>query len=301
MIPKRIYLSVSQDAVLNTNQQQVKHAIIEAIRAAGMEPQVFLEHGQLDDAWSFQRASKIMSFCAGAIVLAFAQWESQGIEPRNERGLMAVEGNHFEGGLAIAHKIPLLILREEGVLHRGVVATDGGIRIGQIPRGATAEWITKDTSFQKQFDSWKAQLAQRSDVFLGYCSSSTGTAKNLKRFLEKDLGARVLDWQTDFTPGQTILQQIEEAAARCSAGIFLFTQDDKLPDGDEAIMASPRDNVVFEAGYFIHAKGKERVLIVRQDGTKMPADLGGDIYAVLKEKSNIEPIEDIVRRFIEVL
>jgi predicted nucleotide-binding protein with TIR-like domain len=300
MIPKRIYLSVSQDAVLNTNQQQVKHAIIEAIRAAGMEPQVFLEHGQLDDAWSFQRASKIMSFCAGAIVLAFAQWESKGIEPRNERGLMAVEGNHFEGGLAIAHKIPLLVLREEGVLHRGVVATDGGIRIGQIPRGATAEWITKDTSFQKQFDSWKAQLAQRRDVFLGYCSSSTGTAKNLKRFLE-NLGARVLDWQTDFTPGRTILQQIEEAAARCSAGIFLFTQDDKLPDGDEAIMAAPRDNVVFEAGYFINAKGKERVLIVRQDGTKMPADLGGDIYAVLKEKSNIEPIEDMVRRFIEVL
>ncbi|WP_447603718.1 TIR domain-containing protein [Nitrospira sp. Nam80] len=35
--------------------------------------------------------------------------------------------------------------------------------------------------------------------------------------------------------------------------------------------------VVFEAGYFASAKGKKRVLIIRQSGTKMPADLGGDI------------------------
>lgn len=55
MIPKpRIYLSVSQDAFLHPNQQAVKHAIIEAIQAAGLEPQVFLEHGQLDSGWSFE-------------------------------------------------------------------------------------------------------------------------------------------------------------------------------------------------------------------------------------------------------
>jgi predicted nucleotide-binding protein len=39
--------------------------------------------------------------------------------------------------------------------------------------------------------------------------------------------------------------------------------------------AVPRDNVLFEAGYFIQAKGKDRVLIVREAGAKMPADLGG--------------------------
>lgn len=59
-------------------------------------------------------------------------------------------------------------------------------------------------------------------------------------------------------------------------GIFLFTKDNPLVGIDEN-QASPRDNVVFEAGYFMHAKGKERTLIIREEGTKMPADLGGNI------------------------
>ena len=60
----------------------------------------------------------------------------------------------------------------------------------------------------------------------------------------------------------------------------------------------PRDNVVFEAGYFIQAKGKDHVLVIRQDGVKMPADLGGDIYAALEKKSDIRPIQDTLRKFV---
>jgi len=33
----------------------------------------------------------------------------------------------------------------------------------------------------------------------------------------------------------------------------------------------------------------------------MPAELGGDIYAPLDDKSDIEPIEDAVRKFIGAL
>ena len=43
----------------------------------------------------------------------------------------------------------------------------------------------------------------------------------------------MLDWQTDFIAGRCILAQIEEAAARCNAGIFLFTKDDDLADADQ--------------------------------------------------------------------
>jgi predicted nucleotide-binding protein len=58
------------------------------------------------------------------------------------------------------------------------------------------------------------------------------------------------------------------------------------PEGDElkkggTFQAAPRDNVVLEAGYFIRAKGKDRVLIVREAGAKLPADIGGTIYASL--------------------
>jgi len=95
--------------------------------------------------------------------------------------------------------------------------------------------------------------------------------------------------------------QIEEASRRCGAGIFLFTKDDRVSDGKAIVRAVPRDNVVFEAGYFSALKGKSRVLIVRETGAKMPADLGGDIYASLESKANIGPIKPILERFVSAL
>jgi predicted nucleotide-binding protein len=63
--------------------------------------------------------------------------------------------------------------------------------------------------------------------------------------------------------------------------------------------AAPRDNVVLEAGYFIRAKGKERVLIVREAGAKMPADIGGTIYALLPDQRSTAVVETAVRKFVE--
>ena len=62
--------------------------------------------------------------------------------------------------------------------------------------------------------------------------------------------------------------------------------------------AAPRDNVVFEAGYFMHAVGKERTLIIREEGAKMPADVGGAIYLDLKDRNNTASIETALRKFI---
>lgn len=109
---------------------------------------------------------------------------------------------------------------------------------------------------------------------------------------------------------RSVLEEIVEAGKRCSGAVFLFTKDDVLSDepaepkrgwlrgrqprGEFAI---PRDNVVFEAGYFIGTKGKRRVLVVREQGAKMPADLGGDVYAALEDRHNIESIKETLRRF----
>ncbi|MGH9719965.1 MAG: TIR domain-containing protein [Bryobacteraceae bacterium] len=81
-------------------------------------------------------------------------------------------------------------------------------------------------------------------------------------FLSGNLGLTVMDWAMDFTGGGTILEEIERAARLCTCGVFLFTKDDPL-DGD-ANQAAPRDNVVFEAGYFANAKGRDRVIIIRE-------------------------------------
>ena len=72
-------------------------------------------------------------------------------------------------------------------------------------------------------------------------------------------------------------------------------------DKGQPEVSAPRDNVVFEAGYFIWLKGKRNVLIVREKGSKMPADLGGDIYAMLPDKVDIGPIERVVCGFMAAL
>ena len=108
-----------------------------------------------------------------------------------------------------------------------------------------------------------------------------------------------MDWQTDFIPGRTILDQIERAASRSIVAILLFTKDDDLAEREGLLdKAVPRDNVVFEAGYFIAAKGKRNVLIIRDSGSKKLADLGGDIHAAFPDKTDIKPIEKTLEAFI---
>jgi predicted nucleotide-binding protein len=171
--------------------------------------------------------------------------------------------------------------------------------VGEFEAESDVAWLHTET-FRVPFNYWSALLSERRDVFLGYSSASEVTAAEIKRYLQS-LGAKVLDWQNDFIPGRTILDQIEQAAIRAVGGIFLFTKDDDLVDHGQAELAVPRDNVVFEAGYFIGFKGKRNVLIIRESGCKMPADLGGDIYASLRAKDSIAPIERTLKAFMDAI
>ena len=57
--------------------------------------------------------------------------------------------------------------------------------------------------------------------------------------------------------------------------------------------------MIFEMGMFMEAKGRERVLVVREDGAKMPADIGGGIYLALKDRDDITPIHTKLLNFID--
>jgi predicted nucleotide-binding protein len=51
-------------------------------------------------------------------------------------------------------------------------------------------------------------------------------------------------------------------------------------------------------GMFMEAKGRERVLVVLEEGAKLPADIGGGIYLSLKDRSDISPIHSGLLSFI---
>lgn len=238
-----------------------------------------------------------MRRCEGCVLLGFPRWRINGNSGQIH---LPTEFNHYEGAVAHTLGLPLLVLVQAGVLRRVVFDPSYKGYVGIIPDKPTSKWLTAD-AFQVPFKYWREQLELRRDVFLGYCSSSAAVALKIKEFLAHNLGLSVLDWATDFDPATSILHQIEEASRRCGAGIFLFTKDDPLSDGALKDRAVPRDNVVFEAGYFSALKGKSKVLIVRESGAKMPADLGGDIYASLADKKHIEPIKPVLRKFMKSL
>jgi predicted nucleotide-binding protein len=84
--------------------------------------------------------------------------------------------------------------------------------------------------------------------------------------------------------------------------VFLFTKDDELEapaKGKASVDAIPRDNVLLEAGYFTQALGKQRVVIIREKGAKMPADLGGIIYLSLEKRDQLLGIKRDLRNFLQ--
>lgn len=291
----RVYVSSPTDAHLTPWQKKLKKGVLDQLIAAGLEPQVFGERGlPIKMAWSFDAAEQMMSDCQAAVVLALARhrFSVHGGAPVS----FPSEYNHYEGALAVTYNLPLLILAEEGLPDRGITYRGGGRFIVTIPANAKATWF-KSNGFKPYFDEWRKAVDARRDVFVGYCSTAQSVADAIIKHLNNTLKVSVMDWAVDFDPGPSILQNIDDAVEKTQAGIFLFTEDDSLSGSDTK--AAPRDNVVFEAGYFMHSKGPSRVLIVRENEAKMPADLGGTIYAALPDRKNIAALHEPLRKFIK--
>jgi len=315
-VTRRIFVSLPADKPLTPEMNSLKWAIVDEIENLGYTPEIFTNpRGKpglaSSRAWGARDVEEIARRCVGAAIIGMARWNFQdwNFQDQKKKDVrLPTEFAHYEGALVRTLGLPTLVLVQEDVMRRVVFDPSFGGYVGEIPPNGNLSWL-KTPDFRVPFGYWREQLRARRDVFLGYCSRSRETAATLKNFL-RSCEATVLDWQTDFIAGRSILAQIEEAASRCNAGVFLFTKDDDFAgegkadapaSRDNVDTAAPRDNVVFEAGYFIGLKGKRNVLIVREQGSKMPADLGGDIYALLPDRVDIGPIERIVSGFLAAL
>jgi hypothetical protein len=299
---ERVFVSLPADQWLSKQENKTKWATVAAIEDLGYTTEVFLDPRgtsslAASQAWSAASCEQVMCRCEGCVLLGFPRWRMNSDTGQIQ---LPTEFNHYEGAVAYTLYLPLLVLVQAGVLRRVIFDPSYKGYVGIIPDKPTPRWLTTD-AFQGPFKYWREQLELRRDIFLGYCSSSITTARKIKDFLTLEIRLSVLDWATDFDPANSILHQIEDAPRRCGAGIFLFTKDDAISDGNAKDRAAPRDNVVFEAGYFSALKGKSKVLIIRESGAKMPADLGGDIYAALEDREYIDPIKPVLRKFLEAL
>jgi hypothetical protein len=110
-------------------------------------------------------------------------------------------------------------------------------------------------------------------IFLGSSGQQAKLLDSLTRGLEQV--ADVEPWTTVFNPGTSTLARLVELTREVDFAAFVFAQDDWTTHGDVAGQASPRDNVVFEAGLFGGVLGMRRTFILHANGAKLPTDLLG--------------------------
>jgi Predicted nucleotide-binding protein containing TIR-like domain len=140
-------------------------------------------------------------------------------------------------------------------------------------------------------------------IFLGSSGKQADLLQALTRGLEEV--ARVEPWTTVFNPGVSTLERLVELTHEMDFAAFVFAQDDWTAVGapvPDSAQASPRDNVVFEAGLFGGALGMRRTFILHANGSKLPTDLLGLTcvrYDGATEDPEIEAICEKIRHAIE--
>jgi len=125
-------------------------------------------------------------------------------------------------------------------------------------------------------------------IFLG----SSGKQAKLIQAITRGLAevADVEPWTTTFNPGRQTLDRLVELSQEVDFAAFVFAQDDwTTTEAAESGQASPRDNVVFEAGLFGGALGIRRTFILHASGSKLPSDLLG--LTSIRYDSDTSPAE----------
>jgi hypothetical protein len=144
-------------------------------------------------------------------------------------------------------------------------------------------------------------------MFLGSSGKQAKLLQALTRGLEEV--ANVEPWTTSFNPGTTTLERLVELAQEVDFAAFVFAQDDwtsanTASPNPESGQASPRDNVVFEAGLFGGTLGMRRTFILHANGSKLPTDLLG-LTSIRYDKATtaaeIKEINQKLRKAIENL
>src|SRR5262249_13756301 len=138
-------------------------------------------------------------------------------------------------------------------------------------------------------------------IFLGSSSEQAKLLQAIARGLSEV--ADVEPWTTTFNPGRSTLDRLVELSQEVDFAAFVFAPDDwTTTDASPAGQASPRDNVVFEAGLFGGALGIRRTFILHAHGSKLPSDLVGLTsvrYDPATSPAEVRAINQKLRKAIE--
>ena len=139
--------------------------------------------------------------------------------------------------------------------------------------------LNEPPTFEKVKQNNQRNLKSR-EVFVVH-GTEHGTRDTVARFLEKlNLQPIILDEEAN--EGRTIHQKFRDHSTVAYA-VVLFTPDDegRRVDSSENLNRRPRQNVVYELGFFSAQLGDKNVCVLYSDGVDILSDLSGVLYIAL--------------------
>jgi predicted nucleotide-binding protein len=109
-------------------------------------------------------------------------------------------------------------------------------------------------------------------------------------YIEKDLRLATLELAQEPNLGQTLIEKLVANAERCDSAVIVMTGDD-LAENETRV----RENVMHEIGYFQGRYGRRAVVLLHEDGVKVPTNLGGIVYVPFP-KGSIEAAFHVLQR-----
>ena len=112
-------------------------------------------------------------------------------------------------------------------------------------------------------------------VVIGRDEAATQT---MARYIE-GLGLKPIILREQPSQGRTVIEKFEEYA-QVGFAVVLCTTDDvgALESEQDNLKPRPRQNVVFELGFFLGKIGRKRVCALFKEGVEIPSDYAGVIY-----------------------
>jgi hypothetical protein len=143
-------------------------------------------------------------------------------------------------------------------------------------------------------------------MFLGSSGEGSYAARILSDLLSEHV--TVIHWARGAEPSETIIEYLERMAHEVQLAALLVTPEDQLASRAKSYDV-PRDNVIFELGFFMGALGRANTFIVLEehDDLKLPSDLDGVIrltypkpvaqdYRSALERPSLRIQEAVIRR-----